>query len=101
VDVRDVALAHVLAAEGAPGDARTCGRFILMAGSIPWRVFCDVLRQTLPGAPVPTEVEPGPPSAPQALTSCKRTWELGLRYRPLEDSIRDCALSVQEKGFLG
>ena len=63
MDVRDVALAHVLAAERSGPSAS--GRFILMATSIPWRTFCDVLRRTLPDAKVPTEVEEGPASYPQ------------------------------------
>ena len=102
VDVRDVALAHILALEG--GAAPTaCGRFMLMSTSLPWARFCTLLRQALgpvDGARVPTAVEEGPPCVPQAITSIKRAWDLGVRYRPIEDSIADCAVSVRDKGFL-
>jgi nucleoside-diphosphate-sugar epimerase len=102
VDVREVALAHILALEG--GDSpHAQGRFMLMAGSIPWHYFAALVSKALGpvhGALVPTAVEAGPPPYPQAVFSVKRTYDLGIRYRPLEDSVADCARSVLEKGFL-
>ena len=64
VDVRDVAAAHIRALM----DERSEGRYLLCAQSIPWRVFANVLRATLPGARVPTREDEGPPSYPQVRT---------------------------------
>jgi nucleoside-diphosphate-sugar epimerase len=61
VDVRDVALAHVLALENPAAE----GRYLLIGQSIPFRTFADLLRRVMPGARVPVAVEPGPPSYPQ------------------------------------
>lgn len=101
VDVRDVALAHVLALEDVDAE----GRYLLIGQSIPWRVFAEVLRETVPGAPVPSAEEAGPPGYPQAVFSLKRTHDLFARAgqcypTPVEDSIRDCALSMVAKGVV-
>ena len=79
VDVRDVALAHILALEGG-ASPHTLGRFMLMSGSIPWHYFARCVREELGpvhGARVPTEVEEGPAPYPQAIVSIKRVWDLG------------------------
>jgi len=93
---RDVARCHVLAGEKREAH----GRYLLIATSIPWRAVAAVLRKTLPGARVPTEVEAGPPPHPQALASCRKVFELGVHYTPIEVSLRDCALSLYSKGLL-
>jgi nucleoside-diphosphate-sugar epimerase len=98
VDVRDTAAAHA-AAMDAPGDAGV-ERVLMIAGSVSWRTAADVLRATLPGARVPTAVEPGPPPFPQALASRRVATHLGVVFTPIEDSLRDCALSLFAKGFL-
>jgi nucleoside-diphosphate-sugar epimerase len=119
VDVRDVAHAHI-AALAAPPLAQGKGeeRYLLIAGSLPWRAIGHVLRETLlrseeggggrgeeglsgAAAKVPTVVQEGPPSRPQALCSQRRTYHrLGLRYRPMEDSIADAARSLREGGWI-
>lgn len=55
MDVRDVAMAHVLALE----DGEAEGRYLLIAQSAPWRVFAAELRAAVPWAPVPTIEEEG------------------------------------------
>ena len=102
VDVRDVAEAHVLAIVAppppAPGGCQE--RYLLVAGSLPWRAIGEALRAAVPGAAVPGAVDAGPPSLPQALCSGAAAWRLGVRYRPLEDTLREAALSLVEQGFL-
>jgi nucleoside-diphosphate-sugar epimerase len=93
---RDVALCHVLAME----NPTAAGRYILIATSIAWRTAADILRKTLPSAKVPTEVDAGPAPPPQALSSIKKVHDLGVSYTPVEDSLRDCALSLYANGFL-
>ena len=107
VDVRDVAEAHALAAllvaapaPGAPGGEE---RYLLVAGSLPWRAIGALLRAAVPagcGAAVPSAVEAGPPSLPQALCSGAAAWRLGVRYRPLEDTLADAAASLVAQGYL-
>lgn len=100
VDVRDTALAHYLAME----NPRAHGRYLLINESLPWRVICDMLRRVLPGTNVPTAIEGGegqPAPYPQALSSKRKVRnELGLSYTPVEDSLRDCALSLFALGYL-
>jgi len=96
VDVRDVALCHVLAMDTPTAS----GRYLTIAGSLSWRTVCDIMRRTLPGARIPSEVEEGPAPHPQALASQKRAHDLGVVFTPLEDSIRDCTLSLFASGFL-
>ena len=102
VDVRDVAEAHALAAAAAPGAWAGGGpeRYLLVAGSLPWRAIAEVARAAAPGARVPTEVDAGPPSMPQALCSARAEWRLGVRYRPMEDSIEDAVRSLIAQGYL-
>lgn len=118
VDVRDVALAHVLAMErcvhapGLPADKPLPGpmedpstgqeRYLLIAASLPWRAVADLLRPVLAGtcARIPDAVDPGPAPPPQALSSYKRTWDLGVRYRPIEDTLIDAAKSLLDTGLL-
>ena len=97
VDVRDTALAHLLAM-AAPAAAGQ--RVLMIAGSISWRTVADILRAALPGARVPTAVEPGPAPYPQALASTRTAAHLGVVFTPIEDSLRDCALSLYARGFL-
>lgn len=102
VDVRDAAEAHALAAAAAPGAWAGAGpeRYLLVAGSLPWRAIGEAARAAVPGARVPTQVDAGPPSMPQALCSACAEWALGVRYRPMEDSIADAARSLLEQGYL-
>ena len=103
VDVRDVAEAHALAA-AAPAGAWPVGggpeRYLLVAGSLPWRAISEAARAAVPGARVPLQVDAGPPSAPQALCSTRAEWRLGVRYRPMEDSVEDAARSLVAQGYL-
>ena len=111
VDVRDVAMAHVLAAAGGNGRPRLAAdgsgrqthpeRYLLVAGSLPWKAIADVLRAALPrGAPIPTALDSDAPSLPQALCSQAASHRLGVRYRPMEVSITDAAQSFVECGLL-
>jgi len=95
-DVRDVADAHWRAMRSPAAE----GRYMVISASIAWRDVAAVMRQALPGARVPTAVEPGPASYPQAVASHRRVHALGVRLTPVEDSLRDCALSLYAKGFL-
>lgn len=72
----------------------------MIAGSMSWRTVCDVLRSTLPSAPIPREVDAGAVPYPQALASTRKPFELGVRFTPIEISLRDCALSIYGKGLL-
>lgn len=102
VDVRDVAMIHISALETPSAS----GRYLAIAGNMAWRTVCDILRKTIPGAAVPTEVEKDSSGCvttpyPQALASVRKVAnDLGIYYSPLEDSLRDCALSLMARGYL-
>lgn len=99
VDVRDVALAHVLAVEGAAAPRNgERERYLLVAGSLPWSAICDIMR-SVEGARVPTVRDAGV-SSPQALCSVRGAARLGVRFRPLEDSIIDATRSLLREKYL-
>ena len=113
VDVREAALAHVLACAGGGGAPRLARdgsgrqthpeRYLLVAGSLPWKAITDALRGALPkGSAVPRELEreDAPPCLPQALCSQVASHRLGVRYRPMEVSIAEAAQSFLEWGML-
>lgn len=90
-DVRDVADAHVRAMV----DPSARGRYQIVTCSIAWRCVCDILRPVLPeGFELPAEVEPGPAPYPQGLNSQERATELGVRFTPIEVTLRDCVQSL-------
>ena len=123
VDVRDVALAHIMAME----DPGASGRYLLAAGNFTPRQIADVgirlgidQRFKLPrlrldrglGVTLTRAAIPFQPKGTQAFlrSSLGKTWvvdagraerELGLHYRDLEETIADTWISLEEHGLLG
>ena len=100
-DVRDVADAH-RAAMAAPGAA---GKRYLVLADGPTMTFLDVartLRRELgPAAELaPTEEMPGDELPPLVIHNDRARAELGLRPRPVDQTIVETALSLQELGLL-
>jgi len=98
VDVREVALAHVLAMEKEEAQGN---RFFLCAGHFSNKAISDVLRKNfpelapeLPSADVPDDV---PADVYQADNSKSRN-VLGITYRTFEESIKDTARTLLDLG---
>ncbi|KAI9698627.1 MAG: methylglyoxal reductase (NADPH-dependent) gre2 [Bogoriella megaspora] len=99
IDVRDLAVAHVKAIE-APDAANK--RFFVTAGHYTNKEVADILRKNFPeyASQLPTESTPGG-HYPEGGTSAVHGYDnsrakevLGLKFRPLEESIIDTAKSL-------
>lgn len=105
VSVRDVARAHVAAAE----KPEASGRYLLISSWEPGTVLCDVLRKMLPNCPIPSELDlPAPEEGKPApavvgagsFDSSKATRELGIVYTPLEQLLQETCDSLVKHGFI-
>lgn len=93
-DVRDVALAHILAAENPAAK----GRYIVsQPKSIDARFITDTLKAAFPAAAVLPDGVAADSST--AINSSKVERELGLKYTPAEDTVRDMADSLIKQGI--
>ncbi|XP_042510269.1 cinnamoyl-CoA reductase 1-like [Macadamia integrifolia] len=97
VDVRDVALAHILVFE-APGAA---GRFLCAESVLHRGDVVEILAKLFPEYPVPTKCsdEVKPRAKPYKFSNQKLK-ELGLEFIPVKQTIYETVKSLQEKGHL-
>jgi len=92
VDVRDVAIAHLYAFE-----KHVEGRIINVGHNSTWDKAIEVLHQLSPKTQLPTEFD-GERPKPRVVDN-KKSLDLGVTYRPFEDSIRDTFQSLVDFGF--
>ncbi|KAH6784862.1 Rossmann-fold superfamily protein [Perilla frutescens var. hirtella] len=96
VDVRDVALAHVLALENPSASGRYC---LVARGSYTFEVF-DMLKRIYPSFdPPPTEPEDRLEKVPYQVSK-ERAESLGVTFRPLEVTLKDSVESFREKNLI-
>eukprot|EP00470_Lotharella_oceanica_P015775 CAMPEP_0170178984 /NCGR_PEP_ID=MMETSP0040_2-20121228/15772_1 /TAXON_ID=641309 /ORGANISM="Lotharella oceanica, Strain CCMP622" /LENGTH=329 /DNA_ID=CAMNT_0010422737 /DNA_START=84 /DNA_END=1070 /DNA_ORIENTATION=+ len=104
VDVRDVALAHVLAFEKEAN-----GRFLLIGKCVSYEEVCDVLRKAEPdNKSIPTKVSTkmgsasyGAPPPHKTLFSCRKAEEeLGLKFHSVKDMLEATVSSLKKHGYL-
>ncbi|MEE8408656.1 MAG: NAD-dependent epimerase/dehydratase family protein [Myxococcota bacterium] len=114
VDVREVALAHLRGLE--KDDAK--GRYLLVAGQLWMEEIARILREHFPNAPVPKRRMPTLMTYGLALFTksmslhfvrnnlgrerffaATRRKELGIEFRPLEETVVDTAQSLRDQGF--
>ena len=125
IDARDVALGHVLAAErGTPGDRYILGNVNITLGELLQRLEA-VTGLAMPKRQIPYWLAYGvsalqemvadyitksPPSAPltgvklarspMTFDNSKAQGQLGLRFRPLEDSLKAAVTDYRQRGLL-
>ncbi|PGH08395.1 hypothetical protein GX51_01221 [Blastomyces parvus] len=98
VDVRDVALAHVLAAEKQKEAAGQ--RFFVTAGNFCNRQIAEIVSEEFPGLreklPVGDALKPGefPAEGSVGYNNAKSREVLGLEYRPLKETVVDTVRSL-------
>ncbi|KAK1324154.1 Cinnamoyl-CoA reductase 1 [Acorus calamus] len=97
VDVRDVALAHVLVFETPSASGRyICAESVLHRGDV-----VDILVKLFPEYPIPTKCsdEVNPRKKPYKFSNQKLK-DLGLDFIPIKQSLYDTVKCLQEKGHL-
>ncbi|XP_047945506.1 phenylacetaldehyde reductase-like [Salvia hispanica] len=83
VDVRDVALAHIIAMENPSANGRYC-----LVGRVAYSFEAfDILKLIFPSLNLPTTENR--PTKPPYQVSRKRAESLGISFRPLEESLKD------------
>jgi len=97
VDVRDVALAHVLGLEVE----EAAGRHLLIQQSLPWETICSILRKLFPEYPVPSKVAEGERPKPMLFDNSKAK-KLGITFETysIEDMLRDSVVSLKNVGLI-
>ncbi|XP_014499797.1 cinnamoyl-CoA reductase 1 [Vigna radiata var. radiata] len=95
VDVRDVALAHVLAYENASAN----GRYLLVDRVAHYSDIVKILRDLYPSLQLPEKCVDDKPYDPIFEVSKEKAKSLGLEFTPLEVSIKDTVESLKEKKF--
>lgn len=105
VDVRDVASAHLRAAETPAAS----GRYLLIGCWPTSAQICDQLRAILPSAPIPTELDlpvaaegqPAPvPVGPGLFTAARAETELGIKFKGLDQIMEATVQSLIKHGYL-
>ncbi|GJM87310.1 hypothetical protein PR202_ga03251 [Eleusine coracana subsp. coracana] len=98
VDVRDVARAHVLAYERP--EAR--GRYLCIGTVLHRAQLIGLLKELFPQYPVTAECEDdGMPMAnPYTSSPSQRIKDLGLQFTPLNKSLYEAVISMQQNGHL-
>ncbi|KAK4488610.1 hypothetical protein RD792_004377 [Penstemon davidsonii] len=93
VDVKDVAYAHLLAFE----NPLATGRYCLVGSTVNYGAIVNILRKFYPSLNIQYNGS-GDPKIFQV--SKKKAESLGVKFTPLEVSLKDTVESLKEKGFL-
>ncbi|XP_040373013.1 phenylacetaldehyde reductase isoform X2 [Rosa chinensis] len=95
VDVRDVAIAHILAFENPSAS----GRYCLVGSAKHCSEVVKMLYEISPALNLPDKCADDKPFTPTNQVSKKRTQTLGVKYTPLEVSLKDTVESLKNKNF--
>ncbi|CAI0455028.1 unnamed protein product [Linum tenue] len=94
VDVRDVAEAHIKAFE----NPLACGRYCLVESSVSFCHVLGILQEFYPTLPL---AEINTVKLPEFRASKEKAEEgLGIKFVPLEESLKDTIECLKDKGFL-
>ncbi|XP_038980596.1 phenylacetaldehyde reductase-like isoform X2 [Phoenix dactylifera] len=96
VNVKDVAMAHILAFE-VPS-AR--GRYCLVERVAHYSEIVKILREQYPALKLPEKCADDKPFPPIYQVSKEKEKSLGIDYIPIETSIKETVESLKEKGFV-
>ncbi|XP_030443755.1 phenylacetaldehyde reductase-like isoform X1 [Syzygium oleosum] len=96
VDVRDVAHAHILALE----NPSACSRYCMVGEAIHCHGVLKILHNFYPTLHIPEKCENDEPFELAPRVSRQQIEGLGVKFIPLEVSLRDTVESLKEKGFL-
>jgi len=84
-DVRDVALAHVLAVE----NPKAAGRYLIATGSYYWQELFDIVHKHFPARKIVPVGKPGDYPKTYRVDHSKAEKELGIHFIPFEKTVVD------------
>jgi len=96
VDVEDVAAAHVRAMDTPAAKGQ---RYLCSAGVWTWFEVCEMLRTLFPDRPVPTTGAGAQQDWKMTLNTSKIQTELGLVFRPIEQTLKGQIQSLLDAGL--
>uniref|UniRef100_A0ACD5ZJ25 Uncharacterized protein n=1 Tax=Avena sativa TaxID=4498 RepID=A0ACD5ZJ25_AVESA len=96
VNVKDVALAHVLACE-VPSAS---GRYCMADRVLHFSEVVKIIHEMYPSLPVPEKCADDKPFAPTYQVSRDKIKTLGIELTPFETTLRETIESLKEKGFV-
>ncbi|KAG0537128.1 hypothetical protein BDA96_03G121500 [Sorghum bicolor] len=97
VDVRDVALAHILVYE----DVSTHGRYLCIGDMLHQSEFLQMMRELFPQYPITTKCkDENKPVIKPYKFSTQRLSALGMKFTPLKESLYNTVVSLQENGHI-
>ncbi|KAK4402048.1 Cinnamoyl-CoA reductase 2 [Sesamum angolense] len=97
VHVKDVATAQLLLFE----TPTALGRYLCTNGIYQFGDFAEKISKLFPEFPIHRFVGETQPGLVACEDAAKRLIDLGLKFTPVEDAVRDTVFSLKAKGFLG
>ncbi|RLN25157.1 cinnamoyl CoA reductase-like 2a [Panicum miliaceum] len=96
VNVKDVALAHILAYEVPSAN----GRYCMVERVVHYSEVVNIIRKMYPTIPLADKCADDKPFVPTYQVSKEKIRSLGMELIPLEMSIKETIESLKEKGFV-
>ncbi|XP_078148388.1 phenylacetaldehyde reductase-like [Carex rostrata] len=96
IHVKDVAMAHILAYEVHSAN----GRYCLVERVAHHSEIVEIIRKLYPSIPVPEKCADDKPFETVYQVSKEKARSLGLKFTPLEQSVKETIESLKEKGFV-
>ncbi|KAL6884564.1 hypothetical protein ACP4OV_010500 [Aristida adscensionis] len=96
VNVKDVALAHILAYEFPSAN----GRYCMVERVAHYSELVNIIRKMYPTIPLPVKCADDKPLVSVYQVSKEKTRSLGIELIPLETSVKETIESLKEKGFV-
>ncbi|XP_006365623.1 cinnamoyl-CoA reductase 1-like isoform X1 [Solanum tuberosum] len=95
VNVKDVALAHILAFENPSAN----GRYLMVESVAHYSEIVKILRELYPTMKLPEKCADDKPFTPMYQVNIERAKKLGIEFIPLAESLKETAESLKEKKF--
>ncbi|KAF3632419.1 hypothetical protein BC332_01543 [Capsicum chinense] len=95
VNVKDVALAHILAFENPSAK----GRYLMVESVAHYSEIVKILRELCPTMKLPEKCADDTPIPPKYQVNIEKAKQLGVEFTPLAESVKETAESLKEKKF--
>ncbi|KAJ3669244.1 hypothetical protein LUZ60_011194 [Juncus effusus] len=96
INVKDVAMAHILAYEVPSAN----GRYCLVERVAHYSEIVEIIRELYPSLSLPEKCADDKPFVPIYQVSKEKAKSLGVEFIPLKTSIKETTESLKEKGFV-